>query len=438
MKPSFSFVLLMIGLAFNAHAGGVKGGLPERITFSEHIAPIVFQNCVECHREGEAAPFELTNYREVSKRGRLIRKVVEQRFMPPWHPAPGYGEFRHERRLPDRDIALIAGWVEAGAPEGDPGKTPPLPTFPAGWRLGKPDLVVKMTEPFTVPADGPDIYRNFVVPLDLKEDKWVTAIEIRPSSRPVVHHMLYYGDTEGAAQELDAQDARPGFGGMRFRKVELGGWAVGAYPDKLPYGLARRLPKGSHLVLAGHFHPVGRKMEEQTTVALYFAKKKPAREYHEVLLPGGYGNKSALREGVPPGEKNFTIRAQYTTPVASELVAVWGHAHYIGKTMTGTATLPDGSVKKLFRINDWDFNWQGQYYYKEALPLPAGTVIRSVITYDNSADNPRNPNDPPRLIKWGLESTDEMGALIFGFAVDEGQLRKARQKQKPRRDSASR
>ena len=422
-----------LGLVFAASAvgEGASTPLPGNVTFAEHIAPIVFNNCVECHRQGEAAPFELTNYRQVSKRARLIRKVVEKRYMPPWHPVPGHGRFRHTRRLADRDVALIAQWEEAGAPEGDSTKTPALPEFSDGWRLGKPDLVVKMREPFTVPADGPDIYRNFVIPLGLKEDKWVTAIEIRPSSRPVVHHMLYHADTEGAARKLDGQDGRPGFNGMRFRKVDLGGWAVGAFPEKLPFGLARRLPKGSDLILAGHFHPVGRAMDEQTTVALYFAERKPALEYHEIILPRGYGQHSALREGVPAGERNFKISATYETPVRSRLVAVWGHAHYIGRTMKGTATLPDGSVKKLFRIDDWDFNWQGQYIYEKALPLPAGTVIKSELTYDNSADNPRNPHDPPRMIRWGLQSTDEMGALIFGFAVD------PKDKGKPKRGRGS-
>jgi hypothetical protein len=410
--------------------------LPAKVTFSEHIAPIVFSNCVECHRKGEAGPFTLTNYRDVSKRARLIQKVTENRFMPPWHLEPGYGEFRHTRRLTDRDIALLGKWAENGAPEGDSKKTPPLPTFPEGWRLGKPDLVVQMTEPFTVPADGPDIYRNFVIPLDLDEDKWVTAIEIRPSSRPVVHHVLYHADTQGVARTLDGQDGRPGFNGMRFNKVDLGGWAVGAFPEKLPYGLARRLPKGADLILAGHFHPAGKEMEEQMTAAIYFAKEKPKRQLHEVLVPRGYGDRSALREGIPPGEKNFKITDVYRLPIKADLIAAWGHAHYIGKTMTGTATLPDGTVKKLFKINDWNFNWQGQYYYKEAISLPAGTVIKSEITYDNSADNPRNPHSPPRLIKWGLQSTDEMGALIFGFAVDDRDVKGPNHNKKRERESA--
>ncbi len=433
LPASLQFALAFV---FAASAVGDEAStlLPARVTFAEHIAPIVFKNCVECHREGEAAPFELTNYRQVSKRARLIRKVVEKRYMPPWHPVPGHGEFRHTRRLSDRDVALVARWESTGASEGDPARTPALPEFHNGWRLGEPDLVVKMKKPFTVPADGPDIYRNFVIPLALEEDKWITAIEIRPSSRPVVHHMLYHADTEGVARKMDGRDGRPGFNGMRFRKVDLGGWAVGAFPEKLPFGLARRLPKGSDLILAGHFHPVGRAMDEQTTVALYFADRKPALEYHEIILPRAYGQHSAMREGIPAGERNFKISATYTTPVKAKLVAVWGHAHYIGRSMNGTATLPDGSVKKLFRIDDWDFNWQGQYTYEKALPLPAGTVIRSELTYDNSVDNPRNPHDPPRMIRWGLQSTDEMGALIFGFAVDP----KDKGKPKRRRDSAAR
>lgn len=425
-----------LALTVSVSAGNVAG-LPDKVTFSDHIAPLVFNNCVECHREGEAGPFTLTDYKDIKKRGRLIHKVMEKRYMPPWHPAPGYGEFRHSRRMSDRDIALVGKWVKTGMKQGDPANTPPLPEFKSGWRLGKPDLVVKTSEPFTVPADGPDIYRNFTIPLNLKEDKWVTAIEIRPSSRPVVHHALYHADLTREARKLDGQDGRPGFDHMRFKKRDLGGWAVGAFPEKLPYGMARHLPAGSDLILACHFHPVGKAMDEQTTVALYFADKEPRMKLHEALVPRDYGSRSALREGIPAGESEFHIKGKYALPIDAELIAVWGHAHYIGKTMTGMAHLPDGSKKKLFRIDDWDFNWQGQYYYKEPLPLPAGSILTADITYDNSADNPRNPHDPPRLIKWGLQSTDEMGALIYGFAVDEEKLQRARQRKK-QPESASR
>src|SRR5215472_6607975 len=168
--------------------------LPDKVTFSEHIAPIVFNNCTCCHRPGEAAPFKLMSYGDVRKRGKTILDVVERRYMPPWQPEPGHGDFRDERRLSDQQIALIERWVESGMAEGDPQKLPKIPEFPQGWYLGKPDLIVTMDRPFDVPADGPDIYRNFVLPLNLAEDKWVTAIDIRPSARAVVHHMLYFSD----------------------------------------------------------------------------------------------------------------------------------------------------------------------------------------------------------------------------------------------------
>lgn len=230
--------------------------LPDTVTFSEHIAPIIFNNCTRCHRPGEAVPFKLMSYRDVQKRGRTILDVVQRRYMPPWQPEPGHGDFRDERRPSDRQIALLQRWVQSDMAEGDAQKLPKLPEFPQGWYLGKPDLIVTMDQAFDVPADGPDLYRNFVLPLNLTADKWVTAIDIRASARAVVHHALYFRDETGSARKLEGKDGQPGFSGMGFRgSGQLGGWAVGATPAKLPDDLAWPLPKGSDLVVQTHFHP---------------------------------------------------------------------------------------------------------------------------------------------------------------------------------------
>ncbi len=392
------------------------------VTFSEHIAPLIFNNCYECHRPGEAAPFSLMSYEDVSKRATMLQEVMERRFMPPWHPAPGHVEFHNSRRLSDDQLALYSKWVATGKAKGDDEKLPELPTFAGGWRLGEPDLVVTMPESFHVPADGRDIYRNFAIPLDLPEDKWLTAIEIRPDERSVVHHVLYFSDESGVARGLDGRDGKPGFRGMGFRATQVGGWAVGGVPSKLPYGLARKLPQASDLILACHFHPVGKAADVKITAALYFADKPPERDYVRFQIPPGYGRGTKLSQGVPPGEKNFQIEGEFTLPAKAELIHVSGHAHYICKSMKATATLPDGTVLDLLSLPAWDFNWQGQYYLKEGLWLPKGTVLRGEVNYDNSADNLNNPNDPPKLIKWGIQSTDEMGSLFFGFAVNDGDL----------------
>jgi hypothetical protein len=223
-------------------------GPGQPVTFADQIASVVYTQCASCHHPGEAAPFSLTSYEEVKKRGPLVAAVTKSRYMPPWHAAPGFGEFAGERRLTDEQIALIGDWVKEGMPQGDPAKTPPLPHFVDGWHLGKPDLVVTMPKGYSLPASGPDIYRNFVVPLNLTEDKWVRAIEFHPGKRTVVHHCLFSYDASGALRKRDGADGQPGFSGMEGGRStnggSLGGWAVGATPVPLADGWRTRCPKG--------------------------------------------------------------------------------------------------------------------------------------------------------------------------------------------------
>lgn len=390
--------------------------LPEKVTFSEHIAPLLFTSCTSCHRPGEAAPFALLTYRDAQKHGRTMLKVMQRRYMPPWQPEPGHGEFKDERRLSDQQIALFKRWVESGMAEGDPRLLPTPPQFSDGWYLGKPDLIVKMDRAFDVPASGRDIYRNFVLPLNLTEDRWVTAVEVRPSVREVVHHVLYFTDSTGSARKQESKDGQPGFSGMRFRPTgQLGGWAVGATPAKLPAGLAFPLTKGSDLVLQTHFHPSGKPEKEELTVGIYFASKPPTRTLSGVLLPPVYGLFSGV--DIPAGKADYTVKDSFTLPVDVELVGAAAHAHYIGKSLKGWAVLPDGKTQPLFWIKDWDFNWQGAYFYKEFVKLPKGTVLHSEVIWDNSADNLRNPNQPPIRVHWGEGTTDEMGTVRFAMVA---------------------
>ncbi len=387
---------------------------PAQVNFAEHIAPVVFNNCGSCHRPGEAGPFPLLTYKDVRKRGKLIQQVVEKRTMPPWHPAPGHGEFLHERRLSDEQVALVKRWVETGMAEGDPTKLPKLPQFTEGWQLGTPDLVVSMKAAYPVPATGRDIYRNFVLPLNLPEDKWVTAIELRPSARSVVHHVLFFLDSSGQSRKRDGKDGKPGFSGMGGFVLggSLGGWAAGGTPHHLPMDLAMPLPKGADLVLQTHFHPSGKAEDEKTTIGLYFAKKKPERTLLTFQAPPLFGRLAKI--DIPRGEKDYKVRGTFKAPVDMELVSAGGHAHYVCSTMKATAKLPDGKSQSLIYIPRWDFNWQGNYVYKQPVRLPRGTVIDVELTYDNSADNPANPFSPPKRIRWGTASTDEMGSIIFG------------------------
>jgi hypothetical protein len=410
--PILTALLCALGATSAARADEPKPAPLDHVTFSEHIAPIIFTNCTACHRPGEAAPFKLMTYRDVQKRGRTILQVVESRYMPPWKPEPGHGEFRDARRLSDQQIALLRRWVQSGMAEGNPRLLPLLPKFQDGWYLGKPDLVVTMDRPFDVPADGPDVYRNFVLRMDLPEDKWLTAIELRPRARAEVHHALYFSDKDQSARKLDGRDGQPGFAGMGFRgSGQLGGWAVGATPDRLPEGLALPLPRGSDLVVQIHFHPSGKAEQEQLSVGLYFAAKAPARTLVNVQLPPAFGLFSGI--DIPPGKADYTVTDSFTLPVDVELVSCNPHAHYIGKSLRSWAVLPDGRTQRLFWIKDWDFNWQGGYFYKERVRLPKGTVLHAEVIWDNSAANGRNPHQPPQRVKWGEGTDDEMGSLRF-------------------------
>ena len=379
------------------------------VTFSEHIAPVLFKNCTGCHRPGEAAPFALMNYQDAKKHGRVIAAVTQSRFMPPWKAAVASYPYRDERRLSNAEIDLIAAWVKLGMPEGDTKKTPALPAFPTGWQLGPPDLVVKLPQPFAVPADGPDIYRNFVIPIELAADQWVQAIELRPSSRSVVHHVLYFADTSGEARKMAAETG--GFNGMKVTRgtLPLGGWAVGAQPQRLPHGLALKLPKGSALVMQYHFHPTGKAETEESTIGLYFAKAAPERTLSSIQLPAAFGLFAGLR--IPPGDESYTVKESFVLPVDVEAIGVAAHAHYIAKHMKLTATFPDGQVKTLLAINDWDFAWQDRYLFADYVSLPKGTRLDGEVSWDNSTNNPRNPSSPPIEVTWGEQSKDEMGSV---------------------------
>jgi hypothetical protein len=396
------------------------------VTFERDIAPIVYQNCAPCHRPGEAAPFGLLSFAEVTKKGKLIAKVTASRYMPPWKAEPGSYAFRDERRLTEAQITAIQEWVKGGMPQGDGPKCEP-PKFASGWRLGEPDLVVEMPSAYHVPAEGQDIYRNIAIPLGLTEDKWMTAIDMRPSARAVVHHVLYFADPTGRVHEKPQQGTEPGFNGMRAggARVPLGGWAVGAQPHFFPAGLALQIPKGSDLVVQYHFHPTGKPESEKSLIGFYFAKKAPERTLTRIQMPPSYSLFSGL--DIPAGEKDFVIKDSYSLPVAIDAVGLGAHAHYLAKQMKMTATLPDGGVKTLLYIKDWDFAWQDRYFFKDMAPLPEGTRLDVEIHWDNSAENVRNPSSPPVRVTWGEQTKDEMGSIsLMAVPHEESEISKLR------------
>ncbi len=395
-------------------SSGTSTAVTEAPTFNEHIAPVVFSKCAGCHREGQAAPFSLLDYGQVKKRAKQIVEVTGDRVMPPWHADRGVIDYANDRSLTDDQIMLIRRWVETGTPEGDAAKLPPLPEFPKDWQLGKPDIVAEMPEAFSVPADGPDIYRNFVMPLNLEEDTWVNAIELKPGAASAVHHVLYFLDTKGKARAADAADPAPGYNGMGRSNGSLrylGGWDVGTQVAPVPYGLAWLLPKGSDLVIQVHYHPTGKPLQDKSAVGFHVSDKPTARPWTIVPVPPFFGILSGLN--IPAGEKEYIKQSSMVLPADVEAIAVNAHAHYLGKRMELTATLPNGGKQWLLKMSDWNFAWQEDYAFKQPVKLPAGTRIDSLISWDNSDSNPRQAVHPPKPVRWGPTSTDEMGTITL-------------------------
>ena len=396
---------------------------PDKVpTFTEDVAPIVFARCAQCHRPGEVAPFSLLSYADVKKRGKTIQEVVEDRFMPPWHPVEGFGAFRNSLRLSDAQVKTVSRWVKGGMPEGPKEKLPPLSQFVEGWQLGEPDLIVQMPADFEVPAGGRDIYRNFVIPLDLKEDAWVTAIEVRPSARAVLHHVLFFLDDTGEARQQEGEGGKPGYNGMRLqRQQSIGGWAVGGMPEKLPDGLAIRLQKGNDLILQSHFHPSGKKATEQTTLGLYLSKEPPKRTIVPIQLPPFFGIAAGI--DIPAGDKAWRLSDAFELPCDVEAVTVGGHAHMLLRSLRMQAEIAGEEPIPLLKIDAWDFDWQNRYTFRELVPLRKGATVTAELLYDNSKDNPNNPNKPPKRVRWGRESSDEMGSItLMVVCKDEADL----------------
>jgi peroxiredoxin len=386
----------------------------QQLTFCRDIAPIVFANCMRCHRQGECAPFPLTSYEEVRDRAAQIASVVEQRIMPPWRARRGFGRFLNERCLNSSDIERIAAWVRNGAPRGNPADLPPSPQFVAGWQLGKPDVVLTMPEEYEIPADGPDIYRIFVIPTRLRQDCLASAFEFRPGNPRVVHHSWVYFDTQGKARRLDAADPGPGytnFGGPGFSGASsLGGWAPGGLPRRLPAGLARQIQANSDLVLLVHYHPTGKRERDRSTIGFYFAPPTARCQAGELMLAN-------YDLDIRAGGRQQHVSASHVLPVNTYLLDVTPHMHQLGRKMEVTAILPDRTVVPLVAIDDWSFYWQEHYVYREPILLPAGTKLSLEAWYDNSSDNPQNPHLPPRDVHFGEKADDEMCICYFQVAT---------------------
>ena len=415
----FPIALLVVFLLSHSVLGLAAPKAPKEIsntnsqvTFNKDIAPILFHYCAACHRPGESGPFPLLSYKDAKSHARQIAAVTQSRFMPPWLPEPGEFKFADELRLSDTQIATIVHWVEQGAVEGAPSDLLPAPSFAEGWQTGTPDLVIKAEKPYQLPAGGTDQYWNFIFHTPVNKTRWLKAIEIRPGDKRVVHHANVLVDRMESAR---AQESSPGsgFGGMEI-KIESEAfdpdshflfWKPGTAPYTEPPGMALRLDAGTDLVLNIHLQPSGKAEEIQPSLGLYFTEQ-PATHFPMLLQL-----ENDRKLDIPPGEKNFVVTDEFTLPEDVQLLAIYPHAHYVGKDLQAFAKFPDGTHKSLIHIPSWDLNWQAVFRYETPVELPAGTIISMRYRYDNSDENIRNPNVPPKRVAGGNRASDEMAHL---------------------------
>jgi peroxiredoxin len=402
------------------------------VTFHKHVAPILNAQCVVCHRAGEVGPFALTTYAQAKRWATDIKTYTANRAMPPWMPTSGVA-MKGARVLTKDEIATLAAWADGGAPEGDPKDAPKAPQFGDGWRHGKPDLILGASDDFTLGASGNDLYRCFVTPTGLKEDKWIVGYDVRPGNPRVVHHTLHFFDTTGTARGLElAQrekeknrlvDIGPGYtaamgvgfvpsvgkSGEAPKFGGLGGWAPGQAPQFVPSGAGWYLPKGSDFIVQTHYHRDGKISTDRTQVGLYFAKG-PVEQPWQTLIVNGI----KAWERIPAGKANYTARGSIYLHNDAILHNVLPHMHLLGKAVKVTLTAPGEKPVVLVDIPVWDYRWQETYWFMEPIRAKAGTRLDVYATFDNSATNPNNPSKPPRDVNYGEETNDEMLFVFFG------------------------
>jgi tetratricopeptide (TPR) repeat protein len=405
-------VACVLSLAFVAVGCGgsspAPAQTPSTVTFNKDIAPIVFDHCATCHRPGEVAPFSLLSYADAVKHADGMAAETIGRHMPPWLPEPGDVAFVGDRRLHADQIDLIQRWAKGGKLEGNPADLPKTPVFPNGWQLGTPDVILTAARPFKLNPSTDDVYRNLVLRTSLKEGVFVRAVEFKTNGAPV-HHAVIRVDTTLVSRRRDGEDGQPGFDGMAWQGVQdpggqFIGWAPGRGPILSPEGMPWRLDRGADLVVELHVIPSKKPLVIQPTIGLFLTNTPPVQTPVSIKM-------SSRTIDIPPGARDYVVTDTFELPVPVDLLSVYPHAHYLGKDMLATATLPDGTVKTLIHIRQWSFHWQQDYRYVTPIPLPRGTTVAMRYTYDNSDGNNENPRHPPVRVRLGPRSVDEMGEL---------------------------
>jgi Flp pilus assembly protein TadD len=407
-RRSWGSIAAGAAVALAAPGCGHVAPAPAPVTFDKDVAPIVFSNCAPCHRPGEVAPFSVLSYAEAAPHAEDMADETLQHRMPPWLPDPGDYPIVGERRLTASQIDTIQRWVKGGKIEGNRADLPAPPVFPGGWQLGTPDVVLTPARAYTLRPGGDDVYRNLVIHTSLASGVFVRALEFKTGGAPI-HHAVIRVDTSGTMGREDGLDGQAGVDGMAWQAGQdpeghFIGWAPGRGPILSPDGMPWPLDRGADLVVELHLLPGKRPIDVKPTVALFLTNTPPAATPLTLKM-------SSKLIDIPAGAANELVTDTFKLPAGVDLLSVYPHAHYLGKDMLVTATLPGGAVKTLLHIPQWSFHWQQDYRYVTPIALPAGTTMTMRYTYDNSTANPENPRRPPVRVRLGPHSTDEMAEL---------------------------
>lgn len=393
--------------------GGVRASEAD-VSYNRQIAPILYSHCTSCHHSGGSGPFPLMTFADAKRWGTTVERVTQARYMPPWLPSGPHDLFAEDRRLSTEEIDLIKRWVDSGMAEGDARDAVKAPVYTSDWQLGPPDLIVEMDTTMNVPASGTDLFRNFILPVPLTQSKWVRAMEIKPGTPQVVHHANLAIDRSASLRRMHPTDWKDGIPGMDVL-VDAGEtfdpdshflyWKSDSSALVEPAALPWRLDPGNDLVLNMHLKPTGKPETVRARVGLYFTANAAKQ------LPMLLQLEDDARLDIPAGKADFAVEDKLQLPEDVDLLAIYPHSHYLGKRLEGWAELPSGERKELILIESWDIDRQAIYRYAKPMFLPAKSVVHMRYTYDNSAENPHNPNSPPIRVKAGNRSADEMGHL---------------------------
>ncbi|MFO0907085.1 MAG: ascorbate-dependent monooxygenase [Isosphaeraceae bacterium] len=459
MIRGMGIVAGMLSLALAGRADAAEKPAPGP-TYHKDVEPLLQKHCQDCHRPGQVAPFALLEYEQARKRATDLAQTTGEKKMPPWPASTTYGGPFHDARvLTDAEIDTLKRWAEAGAPEGSKADAPPPREFAGDWPLGPPDLVLTMPEPYNLDAAGDDDFRVFVLKTNLPADRAIRAVDFKPGNRRVVHHVIAAVDTSGRGRALDAADPKPGyhaiggFGPGVPLRAFLPIWTPGSKPRFAPEGAGYTLPKGADILIQMHYHKSGKPELDATAIGLYLTDKPVEKRLGTgFVFPtvgplqqlGLAAKAKAARDAgkrvdltdmmrdilvIPPGKADYTVKGSSKAmgrPFQRDILitAVMPHMHWLGKEFTFWAVLPDEKQTRvpLIKIDHWNFNWQGTYAFEKPVRLPQGAWLEMEAHFDNSADNPNNPSKPPKLVRWGDQTNDEMCIGIFEFMAAEGDL----------------